>query len=46
MNAMAAKKLVRVLQMIEENKYTISRTGKIKFYDFSLKRASRQAIGN
>jgi len=32
--------------MIEKNRYTISRTGIVKFYDSSRIRAGRQAIGN
>jgi len=32
--------------MIEENKYSIRRNGKTKFYDSSQRRAGRQALGN
>jgi len=46
LNALLTKRPERQLQMIDENKCSIRRTGKTKFYDLSRRRAGRQAIGN
>jgi len=46
LNAILTKRPERLLQMIEENKYPIRRTGKTKFYNTSRRRVGRQSIGN
>jgi len=45
-NCYNTKKPVRLYRMIKENEYTIRRTGKVRFYDSSVKIIGRQSISN
>jgi len=45
-NCYNTSKPTRLHQMIKENEYRIKRTGKIRYFDSSMKKVGQQALGN